>query len=168
MTVFQKATTVFGLALVLVLCSGTASRAGQSSAVAAIHTADDAWVKAYNAGQTENVVALYDENAVLYAPGAVPLHGRAAIHTFFERGIADFAKTGLSFALGDNPGGGVSGDMGWSSGTWTVNDKEGKVVDSGWYFSVSRKVGGKWLYVRDSWNSDKPAAPAASSAPAEK
>jgi hypothetical protein len=51
--------------------------------------------------------------------------------------------------------------MGWSSGTWTVRDKEGKVLDSGWYFSVSRKVGGKWLYVRDSWNSNGPATPAA-------
>jgi hypothetical protein len=75
--------------------------------------------------------------------------------------MVEFAKTGLAFALDANPDGGVSGNMGWSSGTWTVKDKEGKVLDSGWYFSVSRKVGGKWLYVRDSWNSNGPAAPTA-------
>ena len=39
--------------------------------------------------------------------------------------------------------------------------KAGKVVDTGWYFSVSRKKSGKWLYVRDAWDSDKPAAPTA-------
>jgi hypothetical protein len=27
--------------------------------------------------------------------------------------------------------------------------------------SVSKKSGGKWLYVRDAWNSNKPSAPAA-------
>jgi ketosteroid isomerase-like protein len=161
MSVFQKTATACGLALALVLCSSSESRASQSSVVAAVHAADDAWVKAYNAGQLESVVALYDENAVVYAPGMAPLHGRAAIHGQFEKDMADFAKTGLSFALGANPAGGASGDIGWSSGTWMVKDKAGNVVDSGWYFSVSRKVDGKWLYIRDSWNSDKP-TPAAS------
>jgi len=70
--------------------------------------------------------------------------------------MADFAQAGLAFALGANPAGGASGNMGWSSGTWAVKDKDGTVVDSGWYFSVSKKVNGKWLYVRDAWNSDHP------------
>lgn len=161
MTVFQKAATACGLAIALVLCSSAASRASQSSEVAAVRAADDAWVKAFNAGQLENVIALYDENAVLYPPGVAPVHGRAAIRAFFEKDMAEFAKTALSFALGPNPDGGVSGNIGWSSGTWMLKDKAGNVADSGWYFSVSRKVGGKWLYVRDSYNSDKPAAPAA-------
>jgi hypothetical protein len=47
--------------------------------------------------------------------------------------------------LGANPSGGTSGDLGWSSGTWEVKDNAGKVVDSGWYFSVSKKKAGKWL-----------------------
>jgi ketosteroid isomerase-like protein len=157
----RKAATI-GLAIALVVCSSSASQAARSSEAAAVHAADDAWIKAYNAGQVENVVALYDENAVIYAPGVAPLHGRAAIHEFFAKDMAEFAKTGLSFALDANPDGGVSGGLGWSSGTWTLTDKAGKVADSGWYFSVSRKVGGKWLYVRDSWNSEKPAAPAPS------
>ena len=98
------------------------------------------------------------------APGATPVHGRAAIREFFTKDNAEFVKGDLAFELAANPDGGVSGDMGWSSGTWTVKDKTGQVVDSGWYFSVSRKAGGKWIYVRDSWNSDKPASPAAAGA----
>jgi hypothetical protein len=41
------------------------------------------------------------------------------------------------------------------------------VIDTGKYLSVSKKTGGKWLYERDTWNSD--AAPAAAEpAPAPK
>ena len=71
--------------------------------------------------------------------------------------MADFAQAGLAMTLGDNPNGGATGNLGWSSGTWEVKDKDGKVVDSGWYFSVSKRVNGKWLYVRDCWNSSHPA-----------
>jgi hypothetical protein len=56
--------------------------------------------------------------------------------------------------------------MGWVSGTYTVKDKSGRVVETGKYLSVSRKQGGKWLYVRDTWNSD--AAPAEAAAAPKK
>ena len=46
---------------------------------------------------------------------------------------------------------GVSGNMGWESGTYKATVK-GAVVESGKFLSVSRKKGGKWLYVRDTWN----------------
>ena len=62
----------------------------------------------------------------------------------------------------------VSDDMGWQSGTYVVKDKSGKVVDTGNYLSVSLKRSGKWLYVRDTWNSDISPAPAESTAPPKK
>jgi len=158
---FRKTAAICSLALALLFGIRSASQASPSSDVAAIHAADDAWAKAYNAGQVEGVVALYDEAAVIYPPGVEPVRGRAAIKEFFTKDMASFAQTALSLTLDEKPDGGVSGAMGWSSGIWTAKDKAGNVVDSGWYFSVSRKVGGKWLYVRDAWNSDKPAAPAA-------
>ena len=46
--------------------------------------------------------------------------------------------------------------MDWSSGTYAVLDKDGKILEVGKYLSVSTKVGGKWLYVRDTWNADRP------------
>jgi hypothetical protein len=86
--------------------------------------------------------------------------------------MAESAKGGIALSLGAKPAGGVSGDMGWQSGTYAVKDKAGKVLDTGKYLSVSMKKDGKWLYVRDTWNSDTPppaaAAPAASAAPVKK
>jgi hypothetical protein len=73
---------------------------------------------------------------------------------------------GVSFALGPKPAGGVSGDMGWQSGSYTLKDKAGKVVETGNYLSVSMKKEGKWLYVRDTWGADgAPAAAAPAPAP---
>ena len=161
MTGFKKIVVVCGVATAFLCSGGSGARAAQPSELAGIHAADDAWLKAYNGGEVENVTALYDEHAVIYPPGVAPVRGRAAIRDFFARDMAAFAKTGLALALDPHPDGGVSKDMGWSSGTWTLKDKDGHVIDTGWYFSVSRNVGGKWLYVRDGWNSNKPPGPAA-------
>jgi len=152
----KKALALFSLLVPLLLSGNAQAKDEQSSAVAGLHAADDAWLKAYTAGDLDNVVALYDENAVIYPPGVAPIQGRESIQAFFTKDMADFAQAGLVFALGADPAGGATGNMGWSSGTWAVKDKDGKVVDSGWYFSVSKKVNGKWLYVRDAWNSNHP------------
>lgn len=160
MKALPRVFAVFGLVVAVVMGSSGVAGAAPGSAVAAIHAADEAWMKAYNAGDLDKVVALYDENAVVYPPGVAAVRGRAAVQTFLAADMAAFGKSGMTIVLGANPEGGVAGDMGWSSGTWMVKDPAGNVVDSGWYFSVSKKVGGKWLYVRDAWNSDKSAAAA--------
>jgi ketosteroid isomerase-like protein len=157
---FKKTVAVFGLVLTLMLCGNANVLAKDASGVAGVQAADGAWLKAYTGGQLENVVALYDENAIVYPPASTPVQGRAAIQEFFAKDMAAFAKSGLVMTLGANPSGGTSGDLGWSSGTWEVKDNAGKVVDSGWYFSVSKKKAGKWLYVRDSWDSSNPTPPA--------
>ena len=71
----------------------------------------------------------------------------------------------MVFNLNPNTDVGVSGNLGWESGTYTATVK-GAVVESGKFLSVSRKKGGKWLYIRDTWNADAPPAPAAAAAPA--
>jgi ketosteroid isomerase-like protein len=130
------------------------SAVADSAEVAALHAVDQVWLKSYNGGDVDTIASLYDEHAVLLPPGAPPMNGRAAIRAFFSKDMAESAKAGVTFNLGPNPDGGVSGDMGWASGTYVVKDKSGKVVDTGKYLSVSAKKGGKWLYVRDTWNSD--------------
>ena len=134
--------------------------------VVAIHAVDQAWLKAYNGGDADAIAGLYDEKAVLLPPGAPAAHGRAAIRAFFVADVAASKKAGVTFHLGPNPDGGANGDMGWASGTYTVTDASGKVVDGGKYLSVSAKKDGKWLYVRDTWNSD--IAASAEPAPAPK
>jgi ketosteroid isomerase-like protein len=168
MIAFKKTATLCGMVVALALCSVSSSPADPASEVAAIQAVDQVWVKAYNGGDVDTVAGLYDENAVLLPPGAPAAHGGAAIRGYFAKDIPASAKAGLTFSLGPKPGGGVSGDMGWSSGTYTVKDKTGQVVETGKYLSVSRKKGGKWLYIRDAWNSDaRPACPEAA-APAKK
>jgi ketosteroid isomerase-like protein len=143
------------------------SAAHPAAGVAAIHAADQLWVKAYNAGDADTVAGRYDEHEVLLPPGAPAASGRAATRAFLAKDIASSAKEGLTFSPGPKPDRGVCGDLGWASGTYMVKDKAGYVVDAGKYLSVSRKKGGKWLYVRDTWNSDGARAAAAARCGAE-
>lgn len=155
-----RATKLFFIGA-LALFSLDASAANAANEMTALHAVDQAWVKAYNAGDADGVANLYDEQAVLLPPGAPGVNGRAAIRAFFAKDTAASAKDGLAFSLGPRPAGGVSGAMGWASGTYAVKDKSGHVVETGKYLSVSMKKGGKWLYVRDTWNSDGAPASAA-------
>jgi uncharacterized protein (TIGR02246 family) len=157
----KKIATFWGTAAALVLCSINSSMADSAAEVVAIHSVDQVWIKAYNTADVETLVGLYDEHAVLLPPGAPAVRGRAAIRAFFVKDAAASAKDGITMQIGPKPDGGVSGDMGWASGTYTATDKSGHVVDTGKYLSVSKKSDGKWRYVRDTWNSDGPSAPPA-------
>ena len=145
-----------------------ASAADTAKDVAALQAVDQNWAKAYNSGHADAVANLYDEQAVLLPPGAPGVNGRAAIKAFFAKDTAESQKAGVIFTLGPKPAGGVSGDMGWQSGSYAVKDKGGKVVEAGKYLSVSRKKDGKWLYVRDTWNADGAPAPAEVAGPPKK
>ena len=96
------------------------------------------------------------------------MNGRAAIKAFFVKDTAESQKAGVSFTLGAKPAGGVSGNMGWQSGTHAVKDKAGKVVETGKYLSVSTRKDGHWLYVRDTWNADGPPASTDAAMPIKK
>jgi ketosteroid isomerase-like protein len=168
MIALRKTAFLWGLTVALLGFSTQSFASGAPPPVAAVHAADDTWVSAYNSGDLDTVVDLYDERAVIYPPGVPPVHGKAAIRAFFFKDDAEFLRGGLIFSVGAKPDGGVAGKWGWSSGTYVVKDKSGHVVDTGWYFSVSRNVAGKWLYVRDAWNSDRPVTQTQSQAPAQK
>ena len=166
MKTVKKTTSLLGL--VILLGGIQLSSADPAAEVAALHAVDDAWVKAVNAGDVDTVAGLYDEHAVLLPPGAPAAKGQAAIRAFFAKIIPPLAKDGLTFSLDAKAAGGAHGDFGWSSGSYLLKDKTGHVVDTGKYLSVSRKKDGKWLYVRDTWNSDGPPAPTEPAAGAKK
>ena len=137
-----------------------------SSDEIAIRAQSTSWEKAYNAGDAKAVAALYAEDARLLPPGASGASGRPAILEFFTKDIAGSKAAGAVIALNPKTDVGVSGNMGWESGTYKVAVK-GAVVETGKFLSVSRKRDGKWLYIRDTWNADAPPAPlAAPQAPA--
>ncbi|GAA0708350.1 nuclear transport factor 2 family protein [Dokdonella soli] len=165
MNTMTKATGLSFLLVVFAVLGIDALAAGPAADVAAMHAVDQAWLKAYTAGDADVLAGLYDEQAMLMPPGAPAAHGRAAIRAFFVSDIAQSTKAGIALHLGPNPDGGVNGDMGWVSGSYSVTDKSGKVVETGKYLSVSKKKGGKWQYIRDTWNSDTAPPAAAAQAP---
>ena len=148
--------------------AGLAAIAGISQAAIAAPTADEiairaqsiSWAKAYNGGDAAAVAAQYADDSVLLPPGAPGVRGRAAILAYFTKDIAGSKAAGVVFVLDPKTDVGVSGNMGWESGTYTVTIK-GAVVESGKFLSVSRKKDGKWYYLRDTWNADAPPAPSA-------
>lgn len=147
--------------LAAVVLATTAAHAWADSAadVKALLAVDRAYEEATNRGDAQAVANLYAKDAVLLPPGAPPVKGRDAIKAYYVADIAASTKAGVVLALGPDPQCGASGDLGWCSGTFAAKDKAGKVVDTGKYLSVSRKEGGKWLYFRDTWNSDGTPAP---------
>jgi ketosteroid isomerase-like protein len=139
--------------------AGFAHAASAASAdEAAIRAQSASWEKAYNGGDAKAVAALYAEDALLLPPGASSVRGRAAILDYFTKDVAGSKAAGAVFALNPKTDVGVSGDMGWESGTYKVTVK-GAVVETGKFLSVSLKKGGKWLYLRDTWNADAPPTP---------
>lgn len=139
--------------------------AAASADEAAIRAQTTSWMKAYNGGDAKAVAALYAEDALLMPPGAPGANGQKAILAFMTKDIAGSKAAGAIFNVSPKTDVGVSGDMGWESGTYTVTIKTA-VVESGKFLSVSRKKDGKWLYIRDTWNADAPSPPAPAKTPA--
>ena len=156
------ALTVFALAA----CAKTEPAASDTAAVASAPAADAAadeqairainpgWFKAHQSGNVDGIVAYYSDDAVVSAPGAAPIRGTAGIREAFAKELKDMAAAGLTQTSGPNPEFAVSGDLGYEWNTYTVADKSGKTVDTGKYLSVFGRRNGKWLNVRDIWNSD--------------
>ena len=113
------------------------------------------------------VAALYAEDAVLSAPGAPAARGKASISEYYVKDLAASAAAGLTNEDGPTSDVGASGDLAWQWGTYKVTDKSGAAVDAGKYTTVFQRKDGKWMIIRDTWNSDAaPAAPAAAPASA--
>ena len=129
-----------------------------------IQDATRAWAVAYNAGDADGVMKLYAEDAVVMPPGHEPLFGRAAIREYIAGDSAAAKSAGLTLTIEHGDSVGISGDIAWHSGLYSVSDASGARIDGGSYMEAAQKMDGKWLIIRDIWNSDK--APAAAAAPA--
>lgn len=119
------------------------------------------WFDHYANADGEAMANLYAEDALLMPPGVAAVTGRAGIKTFLGADSAAAKSAGITLKNTGVTGSGVSGDYGWISGTYTVADKSGAIVDSGSYLSVHKRANGSWPYIRDIWNSDRPPAPPA-------
>jgi ketosteroid isomerase-like protein len=152
--------------LVLAGCAKPVSAPDTAADETAIRAVNPEWFIAHQAGDADRLAGLYAEDAVLNAPGAPPVRGRTAIREAFAAEVAAMQAAGLKNNQGPSPEFGVSGDLGWEWNSFTVTDQAGATVDTGKYVTVYARRDGKWLIVRDIWNSDMPPAAPAPEAPA--
>jgi len=158
---------VVGTVIALSACAPAAPPPVDTAAEeTALKATTAAWLDAYNAGDVEKIVAMYAEDAVLMPPHAAVATGHAGIRAYLTTDTAAAKAGGVKLVPGAATAG-IAGDTGWESGSYKVVDASGATVDSGSYLSVSRKSNGKWLYIRDTYNSDRP-LPAPAPAAAEK
>ena len=154
-----KAVAISAGLMALAGCQRAAEDTSADEAV--IRASAPAWADAYNAGDADEMAAMYWENAVLQPPGAPAATGRTAIRTFLAGDSAGARAAGLTLNILEASAVDVSGDLAYEAGSFTVTDASGATVDTGKFIGVFEKRDGKWLYIRDTWNSDNAPAPAA-------
>jgi len=164
---FRKLVVAFATLGVIVVAAGCAKTPAPQDVAAdktKLQTDAVAWFDRFAAADSEGLDSLYAEDASVMPANAPALTGRPAIKTYLGAMISQTKAAGVSVKPGQVTGSDVSGDLGWISGTYTVQDSTGASVDSGNYLSVHHRTNGSWLYIRDIWTSDHPAAPAAPAA----
>ncbi|MBV6423463.1 MAG: hypothetical protein NAOJABEB_01256 [Steroidobacteraceae bacterium] len=150
--------------LAVVGCTPSGPDAGNTKADEdTMRRGTERWIGAYSKGDVDAIMALYTEDAVVMPPGAHAATTPEALRDFLTTDIATSA--GLTFELGDSATG-VSGDLGWHAGAFSVKNSAGETVNTGKYLEVWRRANGKWLIVRDMWNLDAAPGSVASPAPA--
>ena len=106
-------------------------------------------------GDIAAVQAMYAEDGVILPPNHARVQGREGIGAFMK----EMTDAGLSLKLTPMDSW-MDGALAVRSGSYIVLDKEQKEIDHGKWMEVWRKGDdGKWLMVRDMWNSDDPPAP---------
>jgi len=125
-----------------------------SAAAKTLMTLDDEWSAAAAARDVERVASYYAEDAIAYPPNEPAAVGRAAAKKVWA---AFFAEPSLAISWRTKHAE-VSGDLGYTSGTYEVTLKgpDGKAGgEKGKYLCVWKKQpNGKWKAVQDMWNAD--------------
>lgn len=123
-------------------------------ATSAIRQTSSAWARHWNAGELDEVVAAYADDAVYLPPHHPAVHGRDSIREYLKtplgHGVSDLALD-VTYIKQHGP-------VAWDAGTYRMNvpnDKTRK-EDHGKYFTVWKRVGRKWLIAADTWSSDLP------------
>lgn len=128
----------------------------QDSVKAQIVAMETAYAAASNAKNVDGVAAYYSADAESMANNEPTRVGMDAIKAGIKKEMSDdtlghtisFVTTGVWAA----------GKYATETGTSTVKDKEGKVVNTGKYITLFELRDGKYIAIRDMWNSDAPPA----------
>lgn len=119
-----------------------------------IRAAGKAKDQAYAAGNAGEIASLYEKDAVLMPPTAQMAKGQPAISRYVRDYVSRLTDSGYTAVIGSAVDIGVSGNLGFRSGTYSIKDKSGAKVDYGKWLELWNKSNGKWRISRDIWNSD--------------
>jgi len=113
---------------------------------------ENEWAKAINAKDIKTLMAMYADDAVSMPDGAPILSGKAAIQKQQEE---DFAKppkfASIAFETMDVY---PQGDVVTEVGKAMYKDASGKTIGGGKYMAVFEKRDGKYVCIREIYNSD--------------
>ncbi len=153
-----------GLSLLFINTSCSEKEAEEKEMTAAVEMPDLAaikseiqaietkWAEAQNTRNVDELMALYADDAVSMPDDAPTLTGKAAIRAAQEAQLAkNTSKNTIAFTTLEVYG---MGNQVLEIGTSASTDPEGKVVETGKYFAFFEKRDGKYLCIREIYNSD--------------
>ena len=112
----------------------------------AVEAANQAFVKAFLAGDAKVIGELYSEDAQVIAPGAAVAEGRTAIAAFWADGMKTTRNVRLDTATVVS-----DGDLASEDGVVHLTASDGS-QSSARYVVVWKRLGGRWYMFRDIWN----------------
>jgi ketosteroid isomerase-like protein len=133
--------------------TNTVSTVDKEQVKSEIQALENHFALIYN-NRNADSLTYYADDAVSYFAGQKPIVGKAAIHKFIEDELMDFPKGAkISFEtvevhVADD------GKYVFEIGAFKQVDSDGKLLNSGHYFSLFVKRDGKYLCVRDMSNSN--------------
>jgi ketosteroid isomerase-like protein len=115
---------------------------------------ENAYAVASNARDVDGVAAYYANDAESLAANEPTRVGMDAIKAGIKKDM-DMDTTGATISF-NVTGVWACGDYATETGTSTVKDKDGNVIRTGKYMTLFEKRNGKYVAIRDIWNSDSP------------
>jgi uncharacterized protein (TIGR02246 family) len=104
------------------------------------------FAEAFNGGDVEGLVKLYEPNALMASPERQTITGTEAIREMYQQFLATAGKMTIeTIAAFESPEG-----LALLHGQWTLHDKSGAVAMSGRNTETARKQSdGTWLFLID-------------------
>jgi len=123
---------------------------------AAIREKSGDYVKAFNAKDVPQLLAVNTENLTFMPPNEPVLRGKDPVKTFYDN-LFKSGATNLKLDVQEVSG---HGPLAYQSGSYEMDIKasNGADHDRGKYLFVARKMNNTWRYEYMVWNSDLPPA----------
>jgi uncharacterized protein (TIGR02246 family) len=135
-------------ALLALACLIPAAAARSEDVRDAVEAGNRAFIVALLQGNATAVANLYTPEAQVIAPGSPVAKGRPAIAGFWQKSI----DSGLKDVTLETAEVESAGELAYETGVVGLVAKEG-TASTARYVVIWKRIGGKWLLHRDTWNS---------------